>query len=347
MREGIGCIVAAILIAAVVWVAWTIYAYVKGIAVLLLIGATVVAALLLAARLRSRGQATARRGEVARRIVRALPARSESTAGGFIFVRDAPHGDTRLDLAHYRMPHGFRGFRQVPEGLHYLSVRGPQGECGSWCFVPASGMSAKLFNRESGNFEDEDSARAREFYDLARQGTLQNALLPYNRSDLPTWKKLTHRVADLHFPLEELEEEPPEPATDGGGKSKKRKKAARESFEGLFGRIFNHDEERLLATLQFAFARSMVDADSRAYAQWERLVHTLCTAGVETMRTRASLFAAVGEVLGEQLGALGESPVPDLLREFASELRQTEEPRLIRLAESLDAYTRPADSGPT
>jgi hypothetical protein len=344
MREGIGCIVTAIVIAVAAWIIWTVYAYVKGMAMLLLIGATVLAALIVAARLRSSGQARARRGEVARRIVGALPARSEAASGGYLFVRDAPHGDARLDLAHYRMPHGFRGFRVVPEGLHYLSVRGPEGECGCWCFVPASGMTAKLFNHETGQFEDEDPTRAREFYDLARNGGLQNALLPYNRSDFPTWKKLTHRVADLHFPLEELENEPIESAGDGAsGKGKKKKKADTETFEGLYARVFSNNEERLLATLQFAFARSMVDADPKAYMQWERLVRLLCTAGVETMRTRASLFAQLAEVLNEQFGALGESPVPDLVREFANELRQTEEPRLARLAQSFDAYTQSAE----
>lgn len=212
---------------------------------------------------------------------------------GAIVLCDVPKRQARIDLVRRPIEGGFRGFSQVPPGLHYVSVQNGTAHKGFWTWVAPRQTIVKVFDLQHG-FRDADPATANRYTRLALSGAIGPALLPYPHARFGHWHAMTRHIDRIRFP-------PPIHAQDSGTGSR---------FDRALLHTHSGDAASLLAEFQYAFARWLVSTaasrrDETAFARWRHLVLSAFNAGEERIARSHELFLDLVETLMHQLDLLG------------------------------------------
>ena len=119
---------------------------------------------------------------------------------GYIILRDIPKYVARIDLFDYKIQGGFRGFQQVPSGIHYVSVENDKIFIGFWCSLTKNDTIVKVFNDKKKQFEDDTDESSKNYRGLAQSGSMDKYLAIYDDKYKKAWKKLTDYIKFDKFP---------------------------------------------------------------------------------------------------------------------------------------------------
>ncbi len=209
---------------------------------------------------------------------------------GAIVLRDVPKQEARIDLWVYQIRGGFRGFRHVPFGVHYVSVLAGDKHVGFWCQVQPHSAVVRVF-RDAGFEEDAPDSEA-QFSQMALSGAMNQVLLPYRLDQFSQWRLLSQHLG-TNDPLPTLH------ADDQGAGSR---------FDKAFLGTHGGDMKVLLAEFQFAFLRWFMDPDDQgALGRWQHLLLAAYDAGEARIRSQPELFESLVTAIVAQLKYLPDS----------------------------------------
>lgn len=211
---------------------------------------------------------------------------------GAIILRDIPKEEVRIDLSRHPIQGGFRGFRTVPVGLHYVSVKSGEHHTGFWCWMRPKQAIVKIFDYEKG-FLDADPGSATHYTNLALSGAMDHALIQYPHEKFGPWYGLIHHIDPTEFP--------PRIHSEDAGEGSRLDKVLQNTHQG--------DYVLLLAEFQFAFARWLVSLDTAttddaAHERWRHLLLAAYNAGEDRIRESGALFPDLVDALLQQFPLL-------------------------------------------
>jgi hypothetical protein len=211
----------------------------------------------------------------------------------YIILRDAPKEEARLDLLTYPIQGGFRGFRLVPPGVHYVSVLTHEGHRGFWLAVKPQEAIVRRLDFERNQFVEDDAETEANFQQLALAGSMNHVLIPYDHAHFAAWQRLVSHI--------DLDNVPPTLHSYSGDGSR---------FDEAISQ-HNGRAPSFLAEMQFAFAHWFVtqpDApDEAAFARWRHLLLACYNAGERSMVAYPELFGGLPAVLIPQFDRLPDS----------------------------------------
>jgi len=213
---------------------------------------------------------------------------------GAMVLRDVPKQEARIDLVRRQIQGGFRGFRLVPPGLHYVSVKAGAHHAGFWCWVKPKEAVVRVFDSEKG-FQQDAPDTATHYKELAMSGAMDRALVPYAHERFGPWYGLVRHIDKESFPPPLHEQDPPT-----GYDSR---------LDNAFLGTHRGDAQAFLAEFQFAFARWLVSLDAAAEdevasARWRHLLLAAYNAGEDRIRESGVLFPHLVEALLRQFPLL-------------------------------------------
>lgn len=211
---------------------------------------------------------------------------------GTIVLRDVPKEEARIDLIRYEIKGGFRGFRMVPPGLHYVSVKLREHHVGFWCWLKPSEAVVRVFDYQDGFGEDDPETEA-QYTQMALNGAMNQVLMEYVPEKFGPWFGLVSHIGAENFP-------PPLHAQDEGAGSR---------FDNALGGTHGGDAAAFLAEFQFAFVRWLVSLDTAsedeaAFARWRHLLLAAYNAGEDRIRDAGGLFPNLVDTMLRQFALL-------------------------------------------
>jgi hypothetical protein len=115
-----------------------------------------------------------------------------------IILRDLPKRKVQIDLWPFDIHGGFRGFQNVPDGLHYIAVSHEQSYPGCWAFVQGETL-VKVFDYKSASFVEADDETKTDFQQLADSGAMNPVLIQYPELAVQQWYRLTSHITPGNF----------------------------------------------------------------------------------------------------------------------------------------------------
>lgn len=115
-----------------------------------------------------------------------------------IILKDIPKDTIQIDIWPFEIRGGFRGFQQVPNGLHYISARFKNKYPGIWCFIEDSTI-VKIFNSETAQFNDVDTETTKHFQQMADGGFMDKNLIIYPKNAQLQWFRLTSHITSKNY----------------------------------------------------------------------------------------------------------------------------------------------------
>lgn len=226
---------------------------------------------------------------------------------GYIILRDIPKNNAQLDLSIYEIQGGFRGFAEVPPGVHYISVEhGGKMTEGFWCYVEPSGVVIKVYDYENETFYDDEPENIERYTQMALSGAMNKAFIPVmqrNAKMETEWLTLTLHVAKEHFPLKLHEETPMLPPVDLSPEdmSDYFVKEHKSRFEQAFQDTHGSNKDTFLAELELAYVRFIIkNSDEEAFDRWTHLLQAIYHAGERSIEPEPELFSDIVDILMRQ-----------------------------------------------
>ncbi|MDA0242563.1 MAG: AAR2 pre-mRNA splicing protein [Chloroflexi bacterium] len=211
---------------------------------------------------------------------------------GAIVLRDVPKEEARIDLLTYPIQGGFRGFRMVPPGVHYVSVLAGEAQVGFWCVVRPNTAVVRRLDFATNQFVADDPDTEANFQQMALSGSMNHVLLEYNHTHFAAWWRLVDKIDTADFP--------PLPTAEGAGSR----------FERALGEHGGR-AERLLGEIQYQFVTWLVTQptapDEAAFARWRHLVLACYNAGERNMIPQPEFFRQLIPTLLAQFHYLPDS----------------------------------------
>ncbi|MFX1452367.1 MAG: AAR2 pre-mRNA splicing protein [Promethearchaeota archaeon] len=233
---------------------------------------------------------------------------------GYIILRDIPKKAAQLDLSIYDIKGGFRGFAEVPPGIHYVSVEVDEKmHEGFWCYLEPSTVVVKIYDYENDVFENDSSESEEQYSNMALSGAMNRALIPVmqrNAKMTTEWLKLISYISKDNFPVSLNKETPMEVPENLSPEemSEYFLKEHKSRFEQAFYDTHDGKKESFLAELQFAFVRSIVrKADDEALERWLHLLQAIYNAGERNIDSEPELFPLIIDILITQFKILPDN----------------------------------------
>ncbi len=230
----------------------------------------------------------------------------------YIILRDMPKEEVRLDLNIYEVKGGFRGFADVPKGLHYISVKDGDEYKSFWSFSTENQAIVKRLDYETGKFTD-DIENEEHYSKLALSGAMNKALILYKSTQQQIWEQLIKHISVDSFPPK-LNHEKEEPMPEPGAEDYAEQIMTRKSrFELAFYDSNKGNSNSFLSELEFSFLRFITDQnDNEAFDRWRHLILSLYNAGERCIEDNPNLFIDLIDILITQFKLLPkEYLVPD------------------------------------
>jgi hypothetical protein len=267
-----------------------------------------------------------------------------------LILRDIPKESVQIDLWHYPIQGGFRGFQMVPEGIHYISiVAGNRRPC-FWLSLPPNEVSVKVFDSTQLQFVDDDAQSAEQYRDLALSGAMAKSLLRYPHEQGMDWWNLTRHI-NMGDSLPQLHQEtsiamPLDLSPTDLAEWMVNHHQSR--FEMALSDSHQGDKSAFLAEFQFAFVRWLVTAggqeDLEAFSRWQHLLLGIYNAGEGAIAQYPDLFCHVSDSLLTQFRYLPDflltpdSFVIENAPYLAEDMMDTELPELVKKGQELSAW---------
>lgn len=115
-----------------------------------------------------------------------------------IILRDMPKQKVQIDLWPFDIHGGFRGFQQVPKGLHYVATLHEQSYPSFWGFVQDETL-VKVFDAETGSYHDADAETKATLQQMADSGAVNHRLIAFPQLAVPQWYRLTNYITPENF----------------------------------------------------------------------------------------------------------------------------------------------------
>lgn len=180
-----------------------------------------------------------------------------------IVLEEAPRKRVQIDLWQMSGKVNFRGFENVPPGLHYAAVKYEGRMTGFWHFLKPGKAVVRLF--DNGIFTTIDDPDVHLVAQQALKGKLHHAMVPYPMQHLKDWTALTAHVRDGMPPA----------ASD-----------------------LAVDNPQFLPALQFAFVQWLIEGMPSASKRWVKLLEQAADADPASHQT---LFTRLTPALINQL----------------------------------------------
>jgi hypothetical protein len=250
----------------------------------------------------------------------------------YIILHNVPKSKAQIDLFTYPIQEGFRGFRDIPPGVHYVSVKTRNGYPSFWCYLKSNETISKVFNNISQEFEDDDPAETAYYQELASLGAMDAELIAYESERAATWLLLTNDIKYSHFPVTLHSKQPNSIAATSSAESLQagRQSDHKSEFAKVLFDTHGGDAVAFLAEFQFAFARWFVSEldcpDIEALNHWRYLVEAVCNAEISDLAKAATAIATLVGNLITQLESVDDSllnandPIVISVRHLAQEM---------------------------
>ena len=115
-----------------------------------------------------------------------------------IILRNLPKEKIQIDIWPFKIQGGFRGFQQVPNGLHYIAVLFHNIYPGFWCFVEGATV-VKAFNSEKSQFIDADNETTTTYQAQADSGAMNKDLIVFPKAAELQWHRLTSHISPKNY----------------------------------------------------------------------------------------------------------------------------------------------------
>lgn len=213
---------------------------------------------------------------------------------GYIILRDIPKKALTVDFVRIPIEGGFRGFRFVPPGPHYITVDTSETErAGFWCFMPEGEVLIKVFDQEQNCFSDDTPESAEHYTQLARSRAMDSALLDFPSQETDAFWSLT-------FYIRQYGSLPPVKSID-----------EKMSVAQMITDIYNKKTKEALADFQFTFLKmftgsniNLADRDLIATKKWTDMIIVLYNAEAKDISRYATFMVQWTSVLIAQLNHL-------------------------------------------
>jgi hypothetical protein len=264
-----------------------------------------------------------------------------------IILRNVPKEETRIDGVVYEIEGGFRGFRGVPSGAHYVSVKIEEKHKGFWCYLEPNQALVKAFNTSSQQFEDDEPNTTEHYQQLALSGAMDQALITYDEDAREIWQELTKYITCNDFPPTLHQEEIIQPPTNLSPEelSQWMLKHHKSRFEQALFDTHQGNINAFLGEFQFTFARWYIDSeDTTAFNRWSHLLEALYNAGERGIRKATALFTQLIDILILQFDCLpGEVLNPDSVvisgaEYLAEDMLDSDVEEVVKQGEEFNAY---------
>jgi len=225
----------------------------------------------------------------------------------FIILRNVPKEETQIDGVFYEIEGGFRGFRGVSSGAHYISVKVEEQHKGFWCYLEPNQALVKTFNAALQQFEDEEPKTTEQYQQLALSGAMDQTLITYDEDTREIWQELTKYITHQDFPPTLHQEESIQPPTNLSAEdlSQWMLKYHKSRFEQALFDTHQGNINAFLGEFQFAFARWYIDSeDTIAFNRWSHLLQALYNAGESGISKATDLFSQLIDILLLQFDCL-------------------------------------------
>ena len=230
----------------------------------------------------------------------------------YIILENLPEEvQVRIDLSSYQeLPKKFRGFCDVPAGLHYVSITTQNQTHSFWHYLRSEPMFVKFFSQIDQKFVDDNGDQAKEiaYYQkrLALKLVREEQFIPYNYELSGNWLELICDIIPDYFPVTlHISPQGQSPRVPSSPEWEK------EVFETHQG-----DFKSFIVELQFAFVRWYVSdldtptPDLKAFNRWKYLVEATCNADLSSLAKAPDLVNVVASTLTLEFDSLDESLLP-------------------------------------
>ena len=219
---------------------------------------------------------------------------------GHIILRDIPKEAIQLDLSIYEITGEFRGFSEVPPGIHYINIEvdGAMRK-GFWCFVYPSSVVVKTYDYNDKEFKNDTPENEAEYSNMALSGVMNQALIPVmqeSAESLNEWLELVSHIEKDHFPVSLSVETPDKPPEDRSLEEMEEYFLIEQKswFEQALFETHKGNSSAFLAEFQFAFARSLVEKTAeKAFDRWLQLLQAIYNAGERSIGACSELFSSL------------------------------------------------------
>jgi hypothetical protein len=115
-----------------------------------------------------------------------------------IILRDCPKQKVQIDLWAFDIGGGFRGFQNVANGIHYLSILFQEKYYGIWYFNENETI-VKAFDWDKATFYDVEETDKTTFQEMADSGVMNDKLIIYPNIAAEQWEELSNYISIFHF----------------------------------------------------------------------------------------------------------------------------------------------------
>ena len=267
----------------------------------------------------------------------------------YLVLRDVPKHLIQIDTVQMQISGGFRGFRSVPDGLHYVAVKTRDGDGELWGYVRNGVALIRVFDDTVLAFVADTPLGEAEYRQMALNGAMTGALLDYPLDDWDSWQSLTGAIINQSIQIEDDKYVDTLLRTlQDGWQVDISELAERSRFQQLLSDRFGGQAERLQAAFQFAFVHWLLSQErgqaEMSLACWQEMVLALCGCGEAMMRQYPQLIRGMGETLLIQLDYLpdeffeADSFLMQAFDDFVVDLTDTAMPILSSIGVDLRAY---------
>lgn len=225
----------------------------------------------------------------------------------WIVLRNVPKEKVRIDTEIYEIEGGFRGFKNVIPGLHYVGVQVDKIYQGFWSYLQPNEVLVKVFNSTLQQFESEPETTDH-YQKLALAGAMDQMLIPYNHDSWEIWEKLTNHIDPRVFSPILYEEKSNYAAVNISSEKPSDLLLKQQSrFEQALFNTHGGNIEAFLSEFQFAFARWYTNIeDVEALNRWRYLLQAIYNAGESGIAKAPELFSSLIDTLLAQFDCLPE-----------------------------------------
>lgn len=253
-----------------------------------------------------------------------------------IVLRDIPKDSVKLDhFTFSNLEGGFRGFCQVPPGLHYISILSSNSHVGFWCFLKPNDALVKVFNYEENCFEDSDLDSEQKYKQLALSGSMGSSLKIYPTQYFPQWKALSCFIQEEHFPPKIHDLDPP----------------SNSRFESAWKNTHKGSLESFMQEFQYSFLQwycsiQTNDQEVGAFERWTFLLQSIYNAGEGNIKENPKLFMDIVDTLIAQFPCLNEeyftkgSSIIEGIRYLIEDMQDSGNPQAKEKANELAVYMK-------
>jgi hypothetical protein len=224
----------------------------------------------------------------------------------YIILESIPPYQARIDLISTPIQDNFKGFREVPYGLHYINVKTQNNYPGFWCYVKSDQVVVKILMKRTQEFEDFDPVTTARYQRLLSHGLLEKKMIPYDHKKWGSWLLLTCHIDERYFPVTLHNSQP----------SLSPSQPSQLDWEKEVFGTHKGNPYSFMTEFQFAFIRWYVSdldcpaTDTEAFNRWSYLVEATCNADITSVDKAPDLVNIIAADLISQFNSLDDSLLP-------------------------------------